>query len=272
MKYVVAVSGGVDSMVLLDMMTRVDGHDIVVAHFDHGIREDSAEDAAFVQHVAMQYDLPFETRREDLGPNASEESARSHRYMFLHEVARRHDAKLVTAHHADDVVESIAINLSRGTGWRGVAVMDAPIDRPLLNTPKQTILQYARERNISWREDSTNASDAYLRNRLRRQLVSLPDVHKKTLRELHHQQKALKEKINKETAELVGPGPDYSRYFFLSIPKVVALECLRHVTHGRLTRPQCERLLVAIKTAAAGAIYEAGAGVRIRFSTRNFTL
>lgn len=272
MKYVVAVSGGVDSMVLLDMMSRIGGHDIVVAHFDHGIRSDSADDADFVRQVAMQYDFPFETQRVELGAAASEESARIHRYTFLHEVAGRHDARLVTAHHADDVIESIAINVSRGTGWRGVAVMDAPIDRPLLSTSKQSILQYARERNVSWREDSTNASDAYLRNRLRRKLAALPVEHKRALGELHQQQKVLKTKIHEEIAALVGEGPEYGRYFFLTIPKPVALECLRYVTEGRLTRPQCERLLVAIKTAAAGAVYEAGSGVRTRFTTRNFSL
>lgn len=268
----IAVSGGVDSVALLDMMSRLPDHQLVVAHFDHGIREDSAEDAAFVRSLAQKYGLPFESRREELGAGTSEEKARQRRYHFLKTVAKKYDGKIVTAHHGDDVVETIAINLKRGTGWRGLAVLDSETFRPLLDVSKQELTQYAQRKQLEWREDSTNASDAYLRNRIRRTVTDLSDDHKRQLLALRAHQKQMKSEIEAEVKRLVGPGPQYSRYFFTHVPKTVAAECLREVVGGRLTRPQLERALLAIKTAAAGSIHQAGSGVSLRFTSRNFSV
>lgn len=273
MKYVVAVSGGVDSMVLLDMMVRAGDSEIIIAHFDHGIRPDSELDAAFVKEAAEQYGLPFEQRREVLGPRASEALARQRRYAFLHSVAEKHGARIVTAHHLDDVAETIAINVTRGTGWRGLAVLDAGIIRPLIDTEKTDLLSYAKQHGISWREDPTNDSDAYLRNRLRKKASqALTTDHKRQLRALHAEQKSLKKAIDQEVQELIGKGPQYSRYFFTQVQPSVAMECLRLVTEGKLTRPQLARVLHAVKVAKPNTTYEAGSGVQLYFSTRQFSL
>jgi tRNA(Ile)-lysidine synthetase-like protein len=270
--YVVAVSGGVDSISLLHMLTQTADHEIIVAHFDHGTRDDSAEDAAFVRQLAAEYGLQFETLREELGPQVSEEVARNRRYAFLRDIAKKYNGRIVTAHHADDVVETIAINFHRGTGWRGLAVLDSDILRPLLLLTKSDIVEYATQRKLSWREDSTNAGDKYLRNRLRRSTRDLdPDV-KQELLALRSQQLESKRWIDHDIAELVGPGPDYSRYFFTHIPSQVAIECLRYVTNARLTRPQLERALLAIKTASPKSSYQAGSGLTFDFTTRNFSL
>ena len=98
-KYVVAVSGGVDSVVLLDMMSRRGDVDAIVAHFDHGIRDDSLEDRLFVGELASAYGFPYEFKREELGSDASEDLARVQRYAFLREVAKKYDARIMTAHH-----------------------------------------------------------------------------------------------------------------------------------------------------------------------------
>jgi tRNA(Ile)-lysidine synthetase-like protein len=272
MKYVVAVSGGVDSVVLLDMMTKVPGHELIVAHFDHGIREDSARDAAFVATLAHKYGLVYAGKREELGEAASEALARDRRYLFLRELAEQHDARIITAHHLDDLVETVAINLKRGTGWRGLAVLDSDVARPIIDTTKAQLVQYAQANGLTWREDSTNSSDSYLRNRIRRKTVSIDDDIKRQLRSLHAHQKQLKYEIETEARLLVGGGPDYSRYLFTHIPQSTALECLRLITKGLLTRPQLLQVLIAIKTAAAGKAFEAGAGVKVRFSTRHFSV
>lgn len=271
-RYVVAVSGGVDSVVLLDMLSRVSGHKIIVAHFDHGIREDSADDAAFVGQLAKHYGYQFETLREELGESASEELARNRRYVFLRRVAKKHNARIVTAHHADDVVETIAINLHRGTGWRGVAVLDSDIVRPLLAMPKVTLLEYAKQRNLEWHQDSTNASDAYLRNRLRGAVAALDETKKADLLARREQQVSYKKQIDTEVAKLIGSGPEYSRYFFTHIPNRVAVECLRGLVDAQLTRPQLERALLAVKTAQPKSSYHVGAGLTFDFTTRNFSL
>lgn len=271
-KYVVAVSGGVDSVVLLDLLTRQTNMELIVAHFDHGIRDDSANDARFVAELAKKYGLKFESRREELGKYASEELARDRRYDFLRSVAKKHNAKLITAHHADDVIESIAINLSRGTGWRGLAVLDSDIFRPLTHMSKSEILNYAKRHNLKWHEDSTNTSDAYLRNRIRQRLSSLDDDSKRQLLGLWMQQKSLKKQINQETANLLNSKNTYSRHFFICINPEPAMECLRHITKGLLTRPQLASLLISIKVMPAKKIYEAGNGVKIFFTPRNFTV
>jgi tRNA(Ile)-lysidine synthase len=270
--YIAAISGGVDSVALLDMLASAKDHEIIVAHFDHGIRQDSAEDAAFVESLATKYGFVFETKREELGADSSEEKARTRRYAFLRDIAQKHNARIVTAHHGDDLVETIAINFSRGTGWRGLAVLDSDIMRPLLHLSKADIIQYAQAHHLSWREDSTNASDAYLRNRIRQKTQQLDSDVKRQLAALRSQQTETKRLIEAEVALLVGDGPEYSRYLFTHMPEKVAVECLRYVTDGRLTRPQLERALLAIKTAASKSKYQAGSGVTFDFSTRNFSL
>jgi len=272
MKYLVAVSGGVDSVVLLDMMIKAAGHELIVAHFDHGIRDDSAEDAEFVASLASANGLLYVGKREELGKNASEALARERRYAFLRAIAAEHGARIVTAHHLDDIVETVAINLKRGTGWRGLAALDSDVLRPLLDTSKQQLIQYAQANGLVWHEDSTNASDAYLRNRVRRKASLVPHDTKRQLRALHSHQKQLKQEIEIETLQLVGAGPEYSRYLLTHVPQAVALECLRYITKGSLTRPQLSRCLLAVKTAAAGSIFEAGSGLKITFSTRHFSL
>lgn len=271
-RYVVAVSGGVDSVALLHMLHGLGEHDLTVAHVDHGIRDDSDEDERFVRALAQRYDLPFTSTRVALGADASEATARAARYAFLHQVATERSAALVTAHHADDVVESVAINLHRGTGWRGVATHSAPITRPLLGFTKAQLYHYAVQHGLEWREDSTNRDERYLRNRIRRHVATMDVAKKRHILALREQQRRLRQAIRAEVKGLVGDGPLYSRYFFTHIPDRVALECLRSLTKGALTRPQLERALLAIKTAPAESIFEAGAGRHLLFTTRNFSL
>ena len=268
----IAVSGGVDSVALLDMMSKLPDHSLVVAHFDHGIREESADDAAFVRSLAQHYGVPFESRREELGRKASEETARNRRYHFLKSVAKKYDGKIVTAHHGDDLVETIAINMKRGTGWRGLAVLDSEVVRPLLDMTKAELVEYAQRRKLEWREDSTNASDVYLRNRIRKTVADLSNDEKRQLLALRAHQKHTKKEIDEEVRRLIGKGPNYSRYFFTHVPKIVALECLREVVKSQLTRPQLERALLAIKTATPGSTHQAGSGVSLRFTSRNFSV
>ena len=281
-KYIIAVSGGVDSVVLLDMLVTKKlpttyhllptNYQLIVAHFDHGIRQDSAGDAIFVAELAKKYGLQYITKREELGPNASEEKARDERYAFLRSVAEKHGAKLVTAHHADDVIESIAINLSRGTGWRGLAVIDSDVVRPLTDMNKSEILNYAKKHNLKWREDSTNSTNAYLRNRIRTRIADLDSDTKRQLLGLWATQKSTKALIDLECARLIGEGPTYSRYFFSDQNDRIGSELIRYIVKWRLTRPQRIKALHAIKTFHPNKTYLAGDGVKIYFTSRNFSV
>jgi tRNA(Ile)-lysidine synthase TilS/MesJ len=137
---------------------------------------------------------------------------------------------------------------------------------------KSEIMAYAKEHNLQWHEDSTNASDAYLRNRMRRKISDLTPDDAWQVRALRARQTEIKKQIDSEAQALVGNGPTYSRYFFTHAEHPTALECLRYVTGGRLTRPQCERALLMIKTMKAGSRYEAGAGTCFVFTPRHFSL
>lgn len=276
MKYLVAVSGGIDSVVLLDTLAGQKDCELIVAHFDHGIRPDSADDARFVEALAAKYGVPFVTKREELGANASEDLARSRRYLFLRTQAKRYDAVTATAHHRDDVIESIAINLLRGTGWRGLAVLDAPdVVRPLIHVSKQYIRAYAMTRRLEWCEDSTNGTTKYLRNRVRAKLnPALTDYDKYTLFELWRRQTKVKAAVDYQAGLLVQANGDYSRYFFAMIDNGSARELLRAAvaaqTRWSPTRPQLDQALIAIKTLRPGAVYELGAGVMLHFTPTTF--
>lgn len=274
--YLVAVSGGIDSSVLLDMLVKDGVHGLTVAHFDHGIRPDSADDARFVKGLAGKYGLPFVMRREELGAQASEELARTRRYVFLREEAKKRGAIIATAHHADDIIETVAINLVRGTGWRGLAVLDTPgVTRPLLHLNKEKIRAYARAQRLEWVEDSTNATEAYLRNRLRRKITAqLPEKNKQELLGLWRRQVALKRGVDATLEAYVNESGEYGRYFLIQIDPMVACELLRAMVIARTaispTRPQLARALLAVKTARAGTTFEVAKGVKLRFSSGGF--
>jgi tRNA(Ile)-lysidine synthase len=193
-KLIVAVSGGVDSMVLLDILanqlktqrTQSQNKDLlIVAHFNHGIRDDSDEDAAVVQNAAKNYGLLFVHGHGKLGKKTSEEYARNHRYKFLEQVKNKYSADaIMTAHHQDDVIETALLNILRGSGHRGlVAIKVNPnIVRPLLHISKVEIINYANKHRLSWREDSTNDDEAYLRNHIRKNILpALSDTKRLSL-------------------------------------------------------------------------------------------
>lgn len=272
MKYVLAVSGGIDSVVLLDRIVhdtnfRLDNFgnvnfpdDFIVAHFDHGIRgAESASDAAFVRDLARAYGVQFVSRQGHLPRTTSEEQARVARYKFLTQVCQDNDAALVTAHHRDDLIETVAMNLIRGTGWRGLAPMAGVVAgreilRPLLSWTKFQITTYALEHNLVWREDSTNASLLYFRNRVR---VVLATVDRTKLDELYNlcvRQMQLRRLIQKEIDGLdilidrAAGSLVLSRYYLIMLPNSVAIEILKHLTQSRLLTDQLWRLLLFVKT------------------------
>lgn len=276
MRRLIAVSGGVDSVVLLDSVLRHGQDEVVVAHFDHGIRAESAADARFVAGLARRCNVPYVTRREELGPAASEDVARQRRYQFLFDAAAHWGGCVTTAHHQDDVIETIALNLRRGTRWRGLAVMgDQRIERPLLEWTKRDIYDYALRHRLEWVEDATNQSSAYLRNQLRRQLQArLTDQQRAALGQLWCQQRQLRQEIDQEIMRL---SPRLSsRYFWSHIPIEPARELLhrevQRLTGVSLLSAQLDRLLIAIKTGRAGTVWQPAGGVRVKLSVESVTI
>lgn len=262
MKKVLAVSGGVDSMVLLEMF-RADP-DVVVAHFNHGTRPSADADQKFVEAAAQKYNKPFFTKKENLGSDVSESRARERRYKFLFDVATKNDAVIYTAHHLNDLVESVAINLVRGTGWRGLAPFssDQKIEHPFLNPnsplSKTDLLKYAAEHNIAYREDPTNHEDSYLRNRIREKFAELEQSQKEAiLRDIYRlwlRQREIRAEVSAIEQEYIKSANGiYVRDLFKNLDEQTALEILKFIT--KETEPTNRRFLEAIKTYAPEKIF-----------------
>lgn len=179
--FLIAVSGGVDSVVLAHLC-RSAQLNFGIAHVNFSLRgSESDADAAFVADLAAAWGVPYySTTFDTLSVRASrkggtQEVARDLRYSwFAKLIASEPFDYLVTAHHADDDLETFVLHLSRGAGLKGLSGIPKRRDficRPLLGFSKEEILAYAEAQGVSWREDTSNESDTYLRNSIRQQVV-----------------------------------------------------------------------------------------------------
>lgn len=180
-----AVSGGRDSMCALYLLD-AGGYHVSVAHVNYGLRgAESEDDARFVEIECRKKSIPCYMKEIDLATYAEEqrlsvqEAARNVRYAFFTETLQKEDLDVVvTAHHRDDSLETFFINILRGTGLRGatgIPVRRGRIVRPLMCFVRDEIDQIVHHNNIPFREDHSNLSDAYLRNRIRHFLIPVLD-------------------------------------------------------------------------------------------------
>ena len=184
-----AVSGGADSVCLLDLVRRLGDVTVLCAHFDHGIRgAESARDAAFVEALCKEWGVPFFPGRGDVPAYAAanglsiETAAREARYAFLERTAKEQGADVIaTAHNLNDNAETILFRMARGTGLHGLTGIPARrgrIVRPLLQTPRRDIEEYLTAHGIPHVEDSTNAETDAARNRIRLDVLPrLESIH-----------------------------------------------------------------------------------------------
>ncbi len=186
---VLGISGGVDSCVLLDILAKLDQYKIVLAHLNHSLRDTAKRDEECVRALASQYKLDIEVlscnihqlskkRKESL-----EACGRHARYHFFKDVALKYGAQsIVTAHTADDQIETLVMNYVRGAlerGLRGIAwcrqlELDSQfyVARPLLSTWKKDIYEYATLNKIKFHEDETNQDTKFFRNKIRHQVIA----------------------------------------------------------------------------------------------------
>lgn len=186
-RILVAVSGGPDSLALLDLLveTAADHRlELIVAHVDHGISDASGEIAGRVRDAAVKYSVPFEIERLSLGAGTTETVAREGRHAALRRIAGRVGAQAIAlGHHADDQAETVLMRLLRGSGPAGLAAMQprGGILRPLLPFRREELARYLQERGIEAWEDPANADSRHLRSWLRHAIMPelaarLPDV------------------------------------------------------------------------------------------------
>jgi tRNA(Ile)-lysidine synthase len=203
-KILIACSGGLDSVVLSRLFKELN-YNISLAHCNFSLRgKESDEDEKFVISLAGMLSIPvfnkkFNTKAYKIKHKLSTQvAARKLRYQWFDEVCAGHSFDyLATAHHLDDDLETFLINLSRGTGLKGltgIPVMNDKIIRPFLNFPRADILYYAKEKNSTWREDSSNQTTDYLRNKLRIEVIPrLKEVDLNLLNGFQQTQKNLNE-------------------------------------------------------------------------------
>ncbi len=197
----IGVSGGADSLALLVGLEKL-GYTLVVAHLDHALRTESAEDADFVKALAEAHGLTYVSARvdvtqyvEDQGQSL-EEAAREARYKFLFDQARLFHAQAVAVgHHADDQVETVLMHLLRGAGLPGLSGMayrrnlacwdlNIPLVRPLLGIWREEIEAFVTDAGLTPREDATNRDQTYFRNRLRHALIPELATYNPKIREV----------------------------------------------------------------------------------------
>lgn len=191
-RYLVGVSGGRDSIVLLHLLHRLGYRNLIVCHLDHTLRgRASRADAQFVRKLACRLDLPFVMEQLDVAAAAREKSqsiesaAREVRYDFFTRTARTNRCSaILLAHHADDQVETCLFNLFRGAGSAGLGAMRVEshrgslhIVRPLLAVWRSEIDEYINAHRLKFREDATNRDLSNSRNRMRQQIIPMLEQH-----------------------------------------------------------------------------------------------
>jgi tRNA(Ile)-lysidine synthase len=203
-KLFLAVSGGLDSMVLLHLLQQLE-YKIAVLHCNFQLRGlESFGDQDFIRNYCEENKISIFSTQFDTEAFAKDYklstqiAARELRYSWFYELLEIHNFDyILTAHHADDNLETFIINLSRGTGLDGligIPEQNDKIIRPLLLFSREEILNYAKENNIEWREDSSNASNKYLRNKIRHDLVPvLKEINPKFLKAFQKTQSYLQE-------------------------------------------------------------------------------
>jgi tRNA(Ile)-lysidine synthase len=304
--YVLAISGGVDSVSLLHALAQlmqspvyspqslvekdtIDkrqatiDYTFTVAHFDHGIRSDSQQDRLLTAEMAKKYGLPFVYQNGNLGAGASEEIARNARYDFLRQVqkATKADA-IVTAHHQDDAIETAIFNMLRGTGRRGMSSLsDLPhIRRPLLHVRKSDIHAYAKDQGLVWHEDSTNSDVTITRNYIRKILIpNIGTQGKIALLQAINHIKVLNKAIDDDLLVYLHAQParqTLDRHMFVQLPHVVSKEVMASWlrSHGIATfdSKMLERLVAQCKTLAPGKQVDIDAQHRIRIGKESIVL
>lgn len=286
-KILVAVSGGVDSIVLADFLINFfrqkNGlkwveNNLIIAHFEHGIRgKESVRDLEFVRKFAHKNNLRFEFERGFLGENTSEEKARKARYDFLKALAKRENAEIFTAHHKNDLAETFILNLNRGGGWRAIACFDSPnIKRPFLKFSKAEILRKAQEKGLEWREDSTNLSEKYTRNRIRKK-INFSEEDLNEIFKIWQKQIKIKREIEEITNDIlskIGDGRKFERNFFRNNSDEVCVEILREIMRiqsGKIPlSKQTKDFLRAIRTFKNGSKTQILSGREVRFYRDEF--
>jgi tRNA(Ile)-lysidine synthase len=178
---VVAVSGGPDSVCMLDILAKLEPKydlELIIAHVNYGLRgEDSERDEELVIKLAEKYALVYKVYKVYKVEKISENELRNIRYEFFEKIRKENEFDFIAvAHNADDQVETFLMRLIRGAGLQGLSAMQCRNDkviRPLLGSTRAEILEHLKENDLKWRLDKTNLENEFLRNKIRNKLIPI---------------------------------------------------------------------------------------------------
>jgi tRNA(Ile)-lysidine synthase len=272
---VVLLSGGRDSVCLLDLAVRIAGPGAVAAlHVDYGLRPESGADADHCAALCDALGIALHVRRAGAPAGNRQAWARELRYAAAEELARERDAVIAAGHTASDQVETVLYRLAASPGRRALLGMPARwgrLVRPLLGVTREQTAAYCAERGLAWREDASNASPAYARNRVRHGLLdALRDIHPaaeanvlSTLAALRDEAAVLEAAVDAVLGE-VGDAPEQSA--LAALPPALARLVLQALADGAVGRapavgPRLEDLL-ALGGGRGSASLDLGGGLR----------
>lgn len=250
----VGVSGGPDSLCLAHFLS-AQGYELIIAHFNHRLRSEAEEDARFVAHMAQEWGLPYIQGEADVQTYAQEKhlsleaAARELRYRFLFSAAEEGAAQAVAVGHtADDQIETILLHLLRGSGLKGLLGMEyrsylhdfsphIPLVRPLLGTWRKEIEAYCAQHGLTPRQDVSNRSTQFLRNRIRLELLPLLESYNPRLREhllqmselLRDEYQIISESVEKHWAEAFIEGKEGYIALDESMLRTLPIHLRRHL-------------------------------------------
>ena len=227
-KIVIGVSGGPDSMCLLDILYCLKDDleiSLVVSHINHGIRKEAEEETKYVEEYCNKRNIPIFIKRVNVKEIAkqqklgTEEMGRNIRYNFFEEVAKITKAnKIATAHNLNDNAETILMNIMRGTaisGLKGIEISRLPYIRPLRECAREEIEAYCKQTNLNPKIDKTNLEDIYTRNKIRNKLSNLAKQDEEYFTEIV-KQKYETLKIGENEKEIILNLKDFN-----NLPKVI---------------------------------------------------
>lgn len=275
----VAVSGGIDSMVLLDVLQEL-GHPCHVAHVDHGLRGAASDaDREFVKGFCEERNIPFQATQVDVHHRrgntgeSSQMAARELRMAWFQELCNRGPNKLATAHHADDAVETFFMGLMQGMGSKSlgsIPTRNEQFIRPLVEVTRQEILHHATLHNIPWREDFSNEDKVYMRNRIRHELLPQLEAWRPGVRRTWHRNNVLFREVDHVIRAVLDASvkdviPDDKGAVHVPFDTVLGHMphlLLHHLLRDKGFHPDLhERILDAMEQARTGARFESASHV-----------